>query len=433
MRAMVRPLGVALTFALALASLLAEPALAAPGGGAKPDLVVVSLSTSPVIPRLGQAVTFSAVVKNVGNGSTPRNAAVAVAFQIDEAEVARGDVPGPIGAGKSATVVGSPVWMATPGQHSVAAIADDPNTIAEANEANNTLERPLAGTGIFGVNLDPANPAGDPSPQALKAAGARWVRVEWKRAVGYGFYDPRIAAYRAADLKVLLLVDYMSASAAKPASTAPDAAWDTYRAVFQQDVAAIAAHYRDGVDAWEVWNEPDLSNPSGYDPGMPARQFGLLLRDAVAAIRAADPVEPPPIVSGGVKTADTTYLRQAREAAGGSLHVDAVGVHPYERRAPDGWPAPTWGTGEMSAYFDAYLSAFGLPLWVTEIGTNDQGRQAQYLENVYALAGGRYAGRVPEVFWFCWSDGMVHPFGLLDASGTPKPAYQRYQAIAGSW
>ena len=46
------------------------------------------------------------------------------------------------------------------------------------------------------------------------------------------------------------------------------------------------------------------------------------------------------------------------------------------------------------------------------------------------MAETQYSGRVPVVFWFCWSDGMVPPFGLLDANGNPKPAYQRYQAVS---
>lgn len=47
-----------------------------------------------------------------------------------------------------------------------------------------------------------------------------------------------------------------------------------------------------------------------------------------------------------------------------------------------------------------------------------------------------YAGRVPVVFWFCWSDAMVPSFGLLGlltSGGAAKAAYTRYQSIAGPW
>jgi hypothetical protein len=86
----------------------------------------------------------------------------------------------------------------------------------------------------------------------------------------------------------------------------------------------------------------------------------------------------------------------------------------------------------MSDLFDRYL-VFGFPLWVTEIGTVDEPNQAAYLENVYALARDAYAGQVSVVFWFCWSDGMVAPFGVVSSSGEPKPAYHQYRTITPPW
>jgi hypothetical protein len=75
----------------------------------------------------------------------------------------------------------------------------------------------------------------------------------------------------------------------------------------------------------------------------------------------------------------------------------------------------------------------GLPFWVTEIGTVDEPNQAAYLDNVYTLGRDAYTGHVSVVFWFCWSDGMVAPFGVVSPSGKPKPAYHRYRAVAPSW
>ena len=78
-------------------------------------------------------------------------------------------------------------------------------------------------------------------------------------------------------------------------------------------------------------------------------------------------------MSGGLASGDPGYLTRARNAVGG-LYVDAVGVHPYGQRAPDGWPNSSWGFGDMSALLDRYL-AFGLPVWVTEINTDQQSIQ----------------------------------------------------------
>ena len=281
---------------------------------------------------------------------------------------------------------------------------------------------------LYGMNIDPANPKGNPTAEQLRDLGVRWVRVEWKATHGEAFYDSRIAAYRGAGLKVLLIVDYASVPP-KPASNAGDAAWLAYLGTFTARLRALAAHYGDGVDAWQIWNEPDLLFPgTDYDPGVPARHFGAMLRDGVSAIR---PHSSRPIVTGGLASGDPGYLRAARDAVGG-LGVDAIAVHPYGQRAPDGWPRPDWGFGEMSDLFDRYL-AFSLPLWVSEIGTVDEPLQAQYLENVYRLARDDYSGRVETVFWFCWSDGMVLPFGVLRDTGERKPAYDRYDALSPPW
>ena len=278
------------------------------------------------------------------------------------------------------------------------------------------------------MNIDPANPAGNPSPQALKDIGVRWVRIEGKSSPGLGFYDGVIASYRNAGLKVMLLLDYTT-EPGKPASNAGDGEWSAYLGRFVPTVQAIAQHYGDGVDAWQIWNEPDLHRPgTGYDPGVPAHHFSAMLRDAVAAIR---PHSSRPIVTAGLASGDPGYLAQARDAVGG-LTVDAVAVHPYGQRAPDNWPNTQWGFGNMSDLFDRYL-LFGLPLWITEIGTVDETNQAEYLGNVYRLAQDHYQGQVDRIFWFCWSDGMVPPFGLLDGSGNPKGSYWSYQAVAPPW
>ena len=284
---------------------------------------------------------------------------------------------------------------------------------------------------LFGMNIDPANPGGNPSAADLRTLGARWVRVEYKQWLGTGFYDGVFNALRSGGLRVLLLVDYSSTSTGKPRSDAGAGEWTAYRAAFATAVGDLAAHYGDGVDAWEVWNEPDLFDPGGgYDPGIPDAQFGPFLVDAAAAIRAHSSR---PLIVGGLASGDAGYYTRARAAAGGSLAYDGVGIHPYGQRAPDGWPDASWGFGDLSDVYDRYYAAAGLPLWVTELGTVDAVRQAEYLTNVYTLTRDAYLSRVPVVLWFCWSDAMVSPFGVLDAGGAHKASYDSYAASAPDW
>jgi hypothetical protein len=280
---------------------------------------------------------------------------------------------------------------------------------------------------LYAINIDPANPKGDPSADDVRNLGARWVRVEYKASHGLSFYDGKIAKHRNAGTKVLLIVDYASVYGKPSGTTGTDAQWTQYLQSFDSGLRTIAQHFRDDVDAWQIWNEPDLPPHPGYDPFMPPKHFGAMLKSSVATIRQ---FSGRPVVTGGLASGDPNYLAQARDASGG-LTVDAVAVHPYGQRAPDNWPNPSWGFGDMSALFDRYL-VFGKPLWVTEIGVNttDQGFQADYLSNVYQLARDRYANRVQVVFWFCWSDGMVPPFGLLDSNLNPKASYHQYRSIA---
>lgn len=281
---------------------------------------------------------------------------------------------------------------------------------------------------LFGMNIDPPNPAGNPSVAELQAAGVRWVRIEYKHGAGFGVYDPIIAALHAGGIRVMLLVDYASVASAKPRSDTGASGWSGYRSDFLAAVSAVADHYGDQIDAWEIWNEPDLFFPgTGYDPGIPASVYGPMLVEVGAAVRARSSGR---LVVGGLASGDVGYLTSTISAAGGSLSYDAVGVHPYGQRSPDGWPSTSWGFGDMSAFYDRYWAAAGLPLWLTEIGTNDSSVQADYVTHVYQQARDSYLTHVPVIFWFCWSDGMVSPFGLRDAGGGAKASYTSYATIA---
>jgi hypothetical protein len=68
---------------------------------------------------------------------------------------------------------------------------------------------------------------------------------------------------------------------------------------------------------------------------------------------------------------------------------------------------------------------------ISEIGWNSFATgNTEYLRRFYQTIAGLPVPKVERVYWFCYSDGMVSPFGLVDANGQPKPAYQTYKAIA---
>jgi hypothetical protein len=402
-----------------------------------PNLVVDSVAVSPTTPRAGQAVTFSAVVRNAGSSPTPVGVVIGVGFCVDGTQVTWGTVNGPLAPGASVTVPttgGS--WTATAGSHTLTAVADDVNRITESNEADNARSIAFtvdddapSGSRLWGMNIDPSHAGGRATPAQLQDLGSRWVRIEWKYPQGFSHYDSVLAEYGGAGLKILLIVDYASMPTIKPSSTAGDVEWNDYRVAFAAQVDAIAQRHAAHVHAWQIWNEQDLSLPgTAYDPGVPPHQYAAMLKDAIEKIRRHSTK---PIVWGGLASGDPGYVRNVRTSLGGSLPGDFIAVHPYGQRAPNGWPNPSWGFGNMSALFDAYL-AFGKPLFVSEIGvdTTDEAFAADYLQNVYELVRTSYRERVVTVFWFCWSDAMVTPFGILRSDGSSKPAHARYRMLA---
>ena len=108
-----------------------------------PDLVVTDISWSPADPKMGDAVTFSATIKNQGTGSTSAGIINGVSFFVDDTQVSWSDSnTRSIAPGESITVTAnggpnSSVWNATKGSHTVTAWVDDVDRIKESNEDKN--------------------------------------------------------------------------------------------------------------------------------------------------------------------------------------------------------------------------------------------------------------------------------------------------------
>jgi hypothetical protein len=111
------------------------------------DLLVTSFSMSPAHPAPGQAVTFSAVVKNIGTATTPTGTVVGVRFDVDGNIVSWSDTnANALAAGASVTLTansgptGSATWSATAGSHALQAWVDDVNRLNDVNRGNNKLQ-----------------------------------------------------------------------------------------------------------------------------------------------------------------------------------------------------------------------------------------------------------------------------------------------------
>jgi hypothetical protein len=115
---------------------------AAPPGPSLPDVVVESIALAPASPRDGDAVSFSALVKNVGSGPTPNGVTLGVGYTVLQGQTVVhqtwGAVAGPLAAGASVTVgTSGAAFSATAGDFAVEAKVDDVNRFEESNENNN--------------------------------------------------------------------------------------------------------------------------------------------------------------------------------------------------------------------------------------------------------------------------------------------------------
>ncbi len=110
-----------------------------------PDLIVTDISWSPASPSAGNAVTFSAVVKNQGTTATPSGTACNVSFYVDGTKVSSViNYTTSIAVGASVTLTqNSGSWSATNGIHTIGAEVDETNLIAEISDSNNSYNESM--------------------------------------------------------------------------------------------------------------------------------------------------------------------------------------------------------------------------------------------------------------------------------------------------
>lgn len=285
---------------------------------------------------------------------------------------------------------------------------------------------------------------------ALQAAGAGWVRIDlgWAsfQESGAGSYsqwyvdlaDEVVNAARARGLHVLgtLWATPGWANGGRGTNVPPSDPAD-YARIAQW----AAAHFRGRVDAWEVWNEPNLSDFFAGD----AAAYAQLLRAAYPAFKAGDPGAR--VVFGGPSSNDTDFLRRVY-AAGVGKSFDVMATHPYQGIADAPPETPDDGTKYTLSHVQAVhdlMVANGdgdKPIWFTEFGWSAHAnwpgvenwnrgvtaeQQGDYLVRTLKYVGSNYP-YVTNVFWYNernLGSGNVQldNYGLLDASLAPKPAY----------
>jgi hypothetical protein len=176
--------------------------------------------------------------------------------------------------------------------------------------------------------------------QLAKDAGFHWVkqRFEWRNIEGknkgnfeWNEPDRIVDAISQAGVRIVARVDnqpkWASASVVWPGSGPPDNPKD-----WSDFLTALATRYKDRIQAYEVWNEPNIDREwANKQPD--AKAYASMLNASYAAIKAADPQAL--VVSAGMSPTtendqhaipDVQFIQQVY-AAGARSSFDILGVH----------------------------------------------------------------------------------------------------------
>lgn len=317
-------------------------------------------------------------------------------------------------------------------------IADKPGVQQDLREAIARNYRALIAPegDFYGLNIDPLNSLGNPSATQLLDLGVQNVRFAYKDATAgpdldlnrAQFYQHKIETLFNAGISSTLILTGESIPGA-PAASASDADWDNYITRFADRAARIAQTMVEWQPALQIWNEPDLPNPSpAYNPTLRPAVYARMLTRCHNAIKAVNANLK--IVTAGLVSGQPSYLQQVFNAGGGKLSADAIAVHPYDQRPEPTWPSANWRAGYVGDLIDRYRQVTVLPQWLTEAGVNDLNIQAEYLTRLYKTIRSQDQGFVERVHWFAYSDAMAAPYGLVNATLQPKPAAEAYRTAS---
>lgn len=156
-----------------------------------------------------------------------------------------------------------------------------------------------------------------------------------------------------------------------PETTADDEYYDAYI----RYVDFVSKSLAGKVEAYEIWNEPDIKGFNTNDAT--AKDYAELLKTAYQTIKHNDPDVP---VLGGAIAYRTDFLDDMMKADAGS-YMDGLSVHYYL-----GKNAPEKRARERLDKYRDVLVKYGydkMPIWVTETGwansNVDEQTQAQYI------------------------------------------------------
>jgi GH35 family endo-1,4-beta-xylanase len=266
-------------------------------------------------------------------------------------------------------------------------------------------------------------------------AGVKWSREEfaWNRiepAKGkfdWTFYDKVVATAKRNGITVYGELGYWT-DWTKPYT--PEGIEDYCRYV-----TAVVEHYRNDIQHWEIWNEPNIFFWQG-----PHEIYAELLKQAYAAVKKGNPNAK--VLGCSTAGIDQSFIKKMMELG---APFDILTVHPYRGHLNDKeFISDLQKVADLVKRPDGSLR----PVWITEMGwathtphnsmamdfqVTTQRRQAELIARAYIDA---IASNVaPNISWYDFrNDGndpfnFEHNMGIITRDFRPKPAYRAYATM----
>jgi hypothetical protein len=304
------------------------------------------------------------------------------------------------------------------------------------------IHRAVARPGNLTFTEWPALPFGS---WRLWDAGVAWASLEHGSGVwDFSLLDQEVALAERARVEVLLPLGlsplWASARPHEASAYGPgNASEPADSEVWGRYVATVAARYRGRIQAYEIWNEPNLTR---FYSGSVETMLRLA-RVAYGRIKQLDPnaliVSPSPTGPAGMAWLDS-YLER-----GGGRWADVIGYHFYvgQNQSPE-------EMADLIHRVRGLVDQHGLsakPIWNTETGWRLEGKQeppaawksslrgnglgsrraAAYVARALMLG---WASGVDRFYWYSWDH---YSMGLVEPDGKSlKPAATAY-GIVREW
>ena len=304
---------------------------------------------------------------------------------------------------------------------------------------------PLAADKSVGINADLSRcdaASREETLSAMEEAGFHWLRqrfpwdaIEPQPGVyDWAIWDKVVEDAHTHDLGIVAVLDGSPGWARAESDVGNPLAPPQHVRDYGAFVAAFVARYREKIDHYQIWDEPNIAPHWGAREIDPAAYAGLL-REGAIQVRDGDPTAvvllaalAPNVEAGGANMSELAFLDTLYQyGAGEWFDIVAAQLYPFEDAAnapPDlgrlNWQRAALLRQVMEAHDDQETAVWGVSFGSIEEDPASLVRQAR--EDWPWLG---------PMLWAAWSPADLHgEYALLDATGQTTSQYDTLRAVA---